>query len=208
MLIKRYGEPVSETSVAVARPARFAKAVTDLLEPKNWIIATTLGVGWAIDGWAGLGWGAVSALFAAVLPTVFIHLAVRRGRVSDRHVGVIAQRLIVLAFVLASVATGIVLMALGGAPRDLIALTAAMFAALAAIAAITFWWKISVHAAVSAGGAAILALFYGAPALVLLPLVALVGWSRVKLADHTPAQVVAGAVLGVGVGMLAFAAVR
>jgi membrane-associated phospholipid phosphatase len=193
---------------AVAGPPRFAKAVTDLLEPKNWIIATMLAVGWGIDRWAGVGWGAVSALFAAVIPTIFIRYGMRSGRVSDRHVGVIAQRLIVLAFVLGSVGLGVLLMTLGGAPRDLIALTVSMFAALAAIAVITFRWKISVHAAVSAGSAAMLVLVYGPVALATLPLVALVGWSRVVLRDHTVAQVIAGAALGVAVGLLAFVAVR
>jgi membrane-associated phospholipid phosphatase len=193
---------------AVTAPPRFAQAVTDLLEPKNWIIFSTLAVGWGIDGWAGLGWGAVSALFAAVIPTIFIRYGMRRGRVSDRHVGVIAQRLIVLAFVLGSVAAGVLLMVLGGAPRDIIALTVAMFTALLVLTAVTTKWKISVHAAVSAGGVAMLALVYGALALLLLPLVVLVGWSRVVLRDHTTAQVIAGAALGVSVGLVAFLAVR
>ena len=38
-------------------------------------------------------------------------------------------------------------------------------------------------------------------------LVALLGWSRVALADHTVAQVVAGSVLGAGAAALAYAAV-
>jgi membrane-associated phospholipid phosphatase len=123
-------------------------------------------------------------------------------------VGVIAQRLIVLTFILGSVGLGVLLMALGGAPRDIIALTVSMFAALAAITAITFRWKISVHAAVSAGSTAMLVLIYGPVALAVLPLVALVGWSRVVLRDHTVAQVIVGATLGVVVGLLAFLAVR
>ena len=64
-----------------------AEWVSYLLEPKNWIIATTLAVGWHADGAAGLAWGAVAALFAGVIPMVFISRGVRRGRWADRYVG-------------------------------------------------------------------------------------------------------------------------
>jgi len=46
------------------RNASVAERVSYLLEPKNWIIVTTLAVGWHADGAQGLGWGAVAALFA------------------------------------------------------------------------------------------------------------------------------------------------
>ena len=62
-------EPVSRRSAA--------EWVTYLLEPKNWIIATTLAVGWHAAGAAGLAWGAVAAVFAGVLPMVFINRGIR-----------------------------------------------------------------------------------------------------------------------------------
>ncbi len=55
--------------------------VSYLLEPKNWIIATTLAIGWHSGGLSGLAWGAVAALFAGVIPTVFI------SRVGGRRPG-------------------------------------------------------------------------------------------------------------------------
>jgi membrane-associated phospholipid phosphatase len=42
--------------------------------------------------------------------------------------------------------------------------------------------------------------------LVTAPLVVLVGWSRVRLADHTPAQVVVGAMVGATVAGGVFSA--
>src|SRR5258708_6932656 len=88
-----------------------------LLEPKNWIIVTVMAVGWRYGGAAGLGWGAVAAFFAAVLPTVFITRGVRQGRWADRYVGARGSRLAVLAFILASVFTGLCVLALSEAPR-------------------------------------------------------------------------------------------
>ena len=74
------------------------------------------------------------------------------------------------------------------------------------LAAITTMWKISIHCAVASGSVAILALLFGPLALTGYALVALLGWSRVAVKDHTVAQVVAGAVLGAGAAALAYAA--
>ena len=177
------------------------------LEPKNWLIVTMVGIGWHADGRAGIGWGLLAALFAAVLPTLFISHGMRRGRWSDRNVGARRPRLIVLAFITWSVAAGLILLVAAGAPRMLTGYLAFMLASVAVLAAITTVWKISIHCAVASGSVAVLALTYGPPVLAGYALVALLGWSRVALADHTVAQVVAGSVLGAGAAALAYAAV-
>ena len=184
----------------------WAQRCTYWLEPKNWLIVTVVAIGWHADGRAGLGWGLLSALFTAVLPTLFITYGVRRGRWSDRTVGARRPRLVVLAFITASVATGLILLLVLGAPRLLTGYLAFMLASVAVLAAITTVWKISIHCAVASGSVAILALSFGPLVLPAYALVALLGWSRVALSDHTVAQAVAGAVLGAGAAVLAYAA--
>ena len=184
----------------------WAQRCTYWLEPKNWLIVTVVAIGWHADGRAGLGWGLLAALFTAVLPTLFITYGVRRGRWSDRTVGARRPRLVVLAFITASVATGLILLLVLGAPRLLTGYLAFMLASVAVLAAITTLWKISIHCAVASGSVAILALSFGPLVLPAYALVALLGWSRVVLKDHTVAQAVAGAVLGAGAAVLAYAA--
>ena len=184
----------------------WAQRCTYWLEPKNWLIVTVVAIGWHADGRAGLGWGLLAALFTAVLPTLFITYGVRRGRWSDRTVGTRRPRLVVLAFITASVATGLILLLVLGAPRLLTGYLAFMLASVAVLAAITTVWKISIHCAVASGSVAILALSFGPLVLPAYALVALLGWSRVALSDHTVAQAVAGAVLGAGAAVLAYAA--
>ncbi len=58
------------------------------------------------------------------------------------------------------------------------------------------YWKISIHAIGASGAAAVLFIVLGPLALLVLLLVFLVGWSRVKLKCHTPMQVIAGTVFG------------
>jgi membrane-associated phospholipid phosphatase len=183
-----------------------AELVTYLLEPKNWLIATVIGVGAHADGLAGAGWGLLAAFFTGVLPTLFISHGIRHGRWEDRNVGARRARLIVLAFIMASVATGLILLFTLGAPTLLTGYLAFMLGSVAVLAVITTVWKISIHCAVASGSVAVLALTYGPVVLPAYLLVALLGWSRVSMRDHTIAQVIGGSVLGAVAAALAYAA--
>ncbi len=191
-----------------ARQARtsVASRVTYLLEPKNWLIVTVIGVGVHADGLAGAGWGALAAFFAGVLPTVFIDYGIRRGRFDDRNVGARRPRLVVLAFITMSVATGLILLLVLGAPVMLTGYLAFMLISVAVLAAITMVWKISIHCAVASGSVTILALAFGPLVLVGYLLVGLLGWSRVAVRDHTTWQAVGGAVLGAAAAALVYTA--
>jgi membrane-associated phospholipid phosphatase len=190
-------EPVSRRSTA--------EWVTYLLEPKNWIIATTLAVGWHAAGLPGLAWGAVAAVFAGVLPTAFINRGIRDGRWADRNVGAKRPRLIVLTFIIASVTVGLVLMVGLGAPTELSGYFACMLGSIAVLAAITTAWKISIHCAVASGSVTILTLLFGPWLVPAYLLVALTGWSRVALKDHSAAQVIAGSALGAVAAVITYA---
>ena len=187
-------------------PGSLAARVTYLLEPKNWLIVTVVGVGFHADGVAGAGWGLLAALFAAVLPTVFISYGIRRGHWDDRNVGARRPRLVVLAFIAASVATGLILLAVLGAPVLLTGYLAIMLVSVAGLALITLVWKISIHCAVASGSVAILAFTYGPLVLAGYLLVGLLGWSRVAVRDHSWLQVAGGTVLGAAAAALAYAA--
>ncbi|HJY55494.1 MAG TPA: hypothetical protein VJ418_03855 [Streptosporangiaceae bacterium] len=183
----------------------WARRCTYWLEPKNWLILTVVAIGWHADGRAGIGWGLLAALFTAVLPTLFISHGVRDGRWSDRNVGARRPRLLVLAFITASVAVGLILLLVLGAPFLLTGYLAFMLASVAVLAAITTVWKISIHCAVASGSVTILALTYGPLVLCAYLLVGLLGWARVAVKDHSVAQVVAGSVLGAAAAAVAYA---
>jgi membrane-associated phospholipid phosphatase len=185
-----------------------AAATTYLLEPKNWIIVTVMAIGWRYGGTAGLGWGAVAAFFTAVLPTVFIARGVRQGRWADRNVGARGPRLAVLAFILASVFTGLCVLTLGGSPRELTWYLGCMLGSVAVLALITTVWKISIHCAVASGAVMILALIYRPWLLCGYVLVAITAWSRLELGDHTRAQVIAGTILGAVAAAVSYALIR
>jgi membrane-associated phospholipid phosphatase len=150
----------------------------------------------------------VAAVFAGVIPYGIILLGVRRGSLGDHHVTTREQRLRPLLAGLVSVAAGVVLLVVLGAPRQVVALIVAMLAGLAVTALITHWWKISAHAAVAAGTATILMAAFGPALAVAWPVVAAVGWSRVVLREHTLAQVLGGVPMGALVAGGVFVALR
>jgi len=187
----------------------FAHAVSEVLAPTPVTLAVTAAVAiTSSPGLAlGLGWTALAWLFAGLIPYAVVLLGVRRGHLSGRHIPERSQRLLPMALAGVSVAVGIVLLVLLGAPRDLVALLVSQVAGVAVGLAVTARWKASIHTAGVAGSAAVLVILFGAVGLVAVPAVVLVAWSRVTLGAHTWAQVCAGAALGVLVGGGVFALV-
>jgi len=58
------------------------------------------------------------------------------------------------------------------------------------------YFKISIHAMGVSGPLALFTFTNGFNALFLMPVLAAVGWSRIKLMCHSPAEVIAGTLLG------------
>jgi membrane-associated phospholipid phosphatase len=189
---------------------RVARLVTEVLAPAPIVAALLLVVAWrsAPTTTEAMAWGLLAVLFASLLPFLFILRGVWRGRLSDHHVGIRQQRPMPLLVGIASVLIGLALLTAWSAPRDLVALVGAMTVGLVVSLLVTLGWKMSIHTAVAAGAAVILVLVFGPPLLALSPVVGLIGWSRVEIGDHTPAQVVMGAVIGAVVAAGVFSLLR
>jgi len=150
----------------------------------------------------GRAW-ALSGLFVALavlLPLSYLIWLLRRGQVGDLDVQRREQRIRPMLFTLACGGLGWIVLALAAAPRPLLALAAALWLQMAAAFAITLRWKISVHCSAAATVATVIGFIAGTP--LLLAGVPLIAWSRLKLNRHTPAQTLAGSVLGCAISLL------
>ncbi|MGV9267931.1 phosphatase PAP2 family protein [Kitasatospora sp. NPDC003701] len=202
--------PPEPPAFATASPReRTARIVTETLAPAHLVIALLLLVGaHSTAGWSGTGWGLLAALFCGVVPLGIIALGVRRGTLTDKHIRVRRQRVVPMAASLLSVVAGVALLYALDAPAEVGALVVAMLAGLVSALAVTVGWQISLHNAVAGGAAMILVLAFGPAVLpVAAAAPAAVGWSRLVLKAHTPAQVLAGTALG-GVCALVFTLLR
>ncbi|MCO6009367.1 hypothetical protein NE236_30785 [Actinoallomurus purpureus] len=190
------------------RWTRAARIVTEAFAPWLLIIVLFLLVGLHADHLRGLAWAFAGAVCASLAPMAVIVTGVIRRRFSDHHLTAHEDRKVPLIIALVLVTAGIAALAAAGAPRDVVAVEAAMLAGLLVTIPITRVWKISFHTGVAAATTAILTVVYGPWLLLTLPVVVLIGWSRVRLAHHTPAQVIAGAPVGAVAATVAFLLVR
>ncbi|MEV6677046.1 hypothetical protein AB0N09_09270 [Streptomyces erythrochromogenes] len=182
-----------------------ARVLSDVLAPANLVVALLLLVGWHSTGsWTGLGWGLLAALFCGVVPIGIIAAGVRRGALTDQHIRVRRQRVVPMALSLVSVLAGVTLLRVLGAPAEVFALVVAMLMGLASSLLVTVGWQISIHMSVAGGTVMILLLVFGPAVLPAAAVAAAVGWSRLALRAHTPAQLLAGTALG-GTAALTFA---
>jgi membrane-associated phospholipid phosphatase len=192
------------------RPPRVARVLTEVFAPAVLaaVLPLVIGLHAASSPQRGLGWGLLASLFCAISPFAMILRGVRQGRLSDRHIGERAQRTRPLLFGLGSVLIGLALLLATHAPRELVALIVASFAGGAVATAVNHFWKSSVHAGVAAASAVVLVLVYGPALLATAVVVAAVGWSRVRLGDHTVAQVIVGVATGAVIAGVVFGLLR
>ena len=198
---------VDQQRLALAAPSRLADAVSTVLHPVPVVAALLLLTGCRSVGLAGVGWAVVAWLVCIALPFGVVLLLVRRGRLSDAQVVRRAERGLPVGVGLACLVGGLALLARAGAPQRVVALVLAMVAGLAVVGAATLLTKASMHTAVVAAGAAVLAVELGGVGLGAgLVAAGLVGWARVRGGRHTTAQVLVGGVLGLLTSLIVYGA--
>ncbi|GAA3103881.1 hypothetical protein [Streptosporangium carneum] len=182
-----------ETAATVA-----ARWVTGVFAPQLLVIVLPPVVGLMADGWPGAWWGLGASALCGGIPAGVILAGVRSGRLDSHHLVDRASRTRPLLVAVGAVLVALALLVWLGAPRLLVATVTAMLAALAVTVPVTLRWKISFHAAVSAGTVVVLSrVLPAAPTLAAGALVvATVCWARVRLGHHTSAQVAVGALVG------------
>jgi membrane-associated phospholipid phosphatase len=199
-----------ELARPLPRRLRVARLVGEVLSPPPILAVLALVIAWASSPTPAMAvlWGGIAAVSASVLPYALILRGVRRGRLTDKNISLRQQRIRFAAVAIASILTGLTVLAAFDAPAEMVALQASIAVGVTCGWVITLWWKISVHAAIAAGAATVLLLVFGLALLVVWPLVALIAWSRVQVGDHTPAQVLAGIALGIVVNATIFPLLR
>ncbi|MFF3069225.1 hypothetical protein [Kitasatospora sp. NPDC057936] len=174
-----------------------ARTVTDILQPRNVLLAGLTGLGVAAAGsWTGIGWGLLAALCAGIIPATYIEWERKRGTWGDRHVVDRTKRAPIFFVILGSIGTGSTVMLLGHAPRDILVAMIALWVMTVGLLMINTAWKISVDSAVASSVVTLLTVVHSLWWIAAYPLAVAVCWSRVALQYHTVAQTVAGAALG------------
>jgi membrane-associated phospholipid phosphatase len=175
-----------------------ARLVSTIAAPAPVAAVLLLGVAWYVSGSLaqGLVLGVLLATCATLPATLYIERLFRHGGVRQRYMWQRSERLLPLAIACASVLAAVLLVQVLEAPRHLQTVLLTMLLVLGLTLLATPLQRISVHMAAISGASVVLQLLFGSIALAALPVVATVGWSRLELGEHTPAQVVTGALVG------------
>ncbi|MCT9088990.1 hypothetical protein N4G70_08925 [Streptomyces sp. ASQP_92] len=189
---------MSDTLTATeSRRTATARTITDVLQPRNVLLAGMLGIGLAAAGeWTGLLWGLLGALCAGLVPAGYIEWERKRGTWGDRHVVDRTKRAPIFFVILGSIGAGSLVMVLGHAPAGILTAMLALWVMTIFLLAVNTVWKISVDSAVASAVVALLAVVHSPWWLLAYTVTVAVCWSRVALTYHTVMQTVAGAALG------------
>ena len=178
------------------RRERAAHLVTTATSPTLLLAVLYPVVGALAVGAVGVAWSLVGMLFTVAIPAFIVDRGVRTGRYTDHHLREREQRTVPLGLAALSVATGVVVLLVAGAPREISALQVAVLVTVAVATGITLVWKVSFHTAVVAAAASVLTLLGGPWWALSWVAVPVVGWARLVLRAHTLAQVAAGLAVG------------
>lgn len=182
---------------ATSRTTTAARTVTDVLQPRNVLLAGMLAIGLASAGdWTGLPWGFLGALCAGLVPAGYVEWERSRGTWGDRHVVDRTQRAPIFLVILGSLGAGSLIMVVGHAPAGILIAMISLWAMTIVLLAVNTVWKISVDSAVASAVVALLCAVHSLWWLSACVPALAVCWSRVALRYHSVAQTAAGASLG------------
>lgn len=140
-----------------------------------------------------LSWSSLYVVVADLLPLAYLVRLLRRGAVSDLHVGVRMERVRPLIAMLACMGLALFAAMLFSAPHTLRVFLGLSLAQGVVLTIVTLVWQISFHAAAATSLVAASGVIYGVTvALVLAPILLVVAWARLHLKRHTLPQIVAG----------------
>ncbi len=142
-------------------------------------------------------WAVTYGMFVCLMPAVYIGWMVWRGKITDIHMQVREQR--IRPFIVSIVGTAFAwqVLQLMGAPSLLPLFALFSLIQIAVMLAVTLKWQISMHSMSITCAVVTTGALYGlGPALLVSPLIPVVGAARIKLQRHTLSQVVAGGLVG------------
>lgn len=183
----------------------WARLTSDILSPPViWgVLAFPIAFREADSPQQALLWALTYGVMVCLLPAIYIGYMVWRGQITDLHMEVRRER--IRPFLVSLIGTAITwgILTRMGAPPLLPAFAIVSFVLLATMLLVTLVWQISMHAMSITCAVVAAGVLYGVGTAVLLsPLIPVVGVARIKLRRHTLPEVIAGGLLGGGVTML------
>jgi membrane-associated phospholipid phosphatase len=137
----------------------------------------------------------IALVFGFVAPIILFLILRSKGKLADQDASVKEERTFPFLIAIVFYITGLFLMIKYGLNIISIAFWFCYISNTIITIFINKYWKISAHAMGASGPFAAVVFAFGCIGFLLLPIVLLVGWSRIKLKCHNLSQVLAGTFL-------------
>ena len=176
---------------------RVARLVSIVLSPFliSIVVVILISCKFSASAFDAFKWSAI-ALTLSILPVFLIIVyLVRKKKLLNIFIDVRRQRHKIYLLAGGWSTVSCVVLYLLEAPLELVAAVVAALVSAVIFMGINFLWKISVHTAFAAGTITMVFLLYGAMGAVAAVLLPIIGWSRIELEHHSPAQVAMGALI-------------
>jgi len=189
-------QPASDLSVHPGFGRQAAHAISNVFSPPVFGVVGIFASAAVSGTWNALLWAVLFTAIAVGIPVLYIVWQLRLGKISDFHLRIRSERFKPMIVQILSLLTAAALLWTGPAPAILLE-TALWGASISVfLLAVTLFWKISGHSTAAASFSVFMGFLFGPEVSPLLLLIPVVGWARVRIKRHTPAQVLAGTLTG------------
>lgn len=142
-----------------------------------------------------INWAFLCLLFGTVIPYLYICFLYKKKEINDMHISEKENRIKPLVVACISYIICFIILYVLDGPLFLKPIFAASIVSTVILAIITYFWKISLHTSWITFMVITFNILFGRWMLLMIPLIPVIGWARVRIKEHTMNQVI----LGVGI---------
>lgn len=140
-----------------------------------------------------INWAFLCLLFGTVSPYLYVCFLYKKKKINDMHIPEKEDRIKPLVVACISYIICLVILYVLKGPLFLKAIFAISIVSTIILTIITYFWKICLHTSGITFMVITFYILFGKWILLMIPLIPLIGWARVRIKKHTVNQVILGA---------------
>ena len=139
-----------------------------------------------------VGWAFLCLLFGVVIPYLYISFLYKKKEIDSMHIPQKENRIKPLLLTCASYIVCFIILYVLDGPIFLKSIFAISIVSTIILTIITYFWKISLHTSWITFIVITFNILFGRWMLLMIPLIPVIGWARVRTKEHTVNQVIFG----------------
>ncbi|MEA2016159.1 MAG: hypothetical protein U9O59_05590 [Actinomycetota bacterium] len=137
-----------------------------------------------------MAWASICLLFGTVIPYLYVILLYRKKEIDDMHIPRKEDRIKPMLVSFVSYTLCLIILYILDGPLFLKSVFAISVASVVIFTVITYFWKISLHISWITFIVITFNVLFGKWMLLMVPLIPVIGWARVRIKKHTVNQVI------------------